>query len=139
MAASKSANSNQRPYSETCMLDITVDNSLVEQVSDLTYLGSIISSDGSIDHELSARIQKASGAFYQLGNIWNKRNILNNTKIRIYKAAVLTILTYGGEVWNTTKKQMKRLETFHQRCLRHIFPMVPSDTKDSFVSDGTIV
>ena len=39
---------------------------------------------------------------------------------QIYKAAVLTILLYGSEVWNTTKKQLHRFEVFHQRCLRRI-------------------
>ena len=73
-----------------------------------------------MDRELSARIWKASGAFNQLSNIWKNRNIQTNTKIRIYKAAVLTILLYGSEVWNTTKKQHHRLEVFHQRCLRRI-------------------
>ena len=118
MAVSK--NTTQQPYTEECSLDITVDTSPVHQVSHITYLGAIICSDGTIDRELSARIQKASGAFNQLGSIWKNRNILNNTKIRIYKAAVMTILLYGCEVWNTTKKQMKRFEVFHQRCLRRI-------------------
>jgi len=118
MAVSK--NTTQQPYTEECSLDITVDTSPVHQVSNFTYLGAIICSDGTIDRELSARIQKASGAFNQLGSIWKNRNILNNTKIRIYKAAVMTILLYGCEVWNTTKKQMKRFEVFHQRCLRRI-------------------
>ena len=51
---------------------------------------------------------------------WKNRNIQSYTKIRIYKAAVLTILLYGSEVWNTTKKQLHRFEVFHQRCLRRI-------------------
>ena len=118
MAVSK--NTTQQPYTEECSLDIIVDTSPVQQVSHFTYLGTIICSDGTIDRELSARIQKASGAFNQLSSIWNNRNILNATKIRIYKAAVTTILLYGCEVWNTTKKQMKRFEVFHQRCLRRI-------------------
>ena len=118
MAVSK--NTSQQPYTEECSLDITVDASPVQQVSHFKYLGAIICSDGTIDRELSSRIQKASGAFNQLDSIWKNRNILNNTKIRIYKAAVMTILLYGCEVWNTTKKQMKRFEVFHQRCLRRI-------------------
>ena len=94
-------NTNQQPYTEQCSLDITVDTTPVQQVSHFKYLGAFIGSDGTIDRELSARIQKASGAFNQLSSIWNNRNILNNTKIRIYKAAVITILLYGCEVWNT--------------------------------------
>ena len=52
--------------------------------------------------------------------IWYSRNIKTPTKVRIYKAAVLTILLYGSEVWNTTQTQMKRFEVFHHRCLRKI-------------------
>ena len=110
----------QRPYTEESTVDITVDSSLLQQVSNFKYLGVNISSDGTIESELSARIQKASGAFNQMSNIWKNRNIQTNTKIRIYKASVLTILLYGSEVWNTTKKQYHRLEVFHQRCLRRI-------------------
>ena len=118
MAINKSA--GQRPFTETCDLDITVENTPVEQVTNFTYLGTIISSDGTLDREFTVRIQKASGAFMQLSSIWNNRNIYTSTKILIYKAAVLTILIYGSEAWTTTKIQMKRFEVFHQRCLRGI-------------------
>ena len=109
-----------RPYTEESTVDITVDSSLLQQVSNFKYLGVNISSDGTIERELSARIQKASGAFNLLSNIWKNQNIQTNTKIRIYKASVLSILLYGSEVWNTTKKQHHPLEVFHQRCLRRI-------------------
>ena len=69
---------------------------------------------------MDVRIQKANLAFIQLYKIWNSRTIKTPTKIRIYKAAVITILLYGAEVWNTTKKQMKRFEVFHQSSLRRI-------------------
>ena len=118
MAVSKSA--SQRPYSKDDTVDINVEGLPIQQVSSFTYLGAIISANGTIDKELSARIQKASGAFYQLSSIWYSRNIKTPTKIRIYKAAVLTILLYGSEVWNTTQTQMKRFEVFHHRCLRRI-------------------
>lgn len=113
-------NTTQRPYTEECTLDITVDGTPIEQVSNFTYLGSVISSDGTTDREFSSRIGKASGAFNQLGSIWNNRNITFSTKLRIYKAAIVTILLYGSEAWSTTQLQMKRFEVFHQRCLRRI-------------------
>ncbi|KAI8477652.1 hypothetical protein Bbelb_446140 [Branchiostoma belcheri] len=110
----------QQPYTEESTLRITVDGHPVEQVTHFTYLGGTISSNGTIDSEISKRIQKASGAFNLLGKIWNNRNILQSTKFRIYNAAVVTILTYGSEAWTTTQVQIARLETFHQRCLRRI-------------------
>ena len=36
----------------------------IQQVSNFTYLGAVISGDGTIDEELSSRIQRALGAFY---------------------------------------------------------------------------
>ncbi|KAL5261077.1 hypothetical protein ACHWQZ_G006957 [Mnemiopsis leidyi] len=118
MAVSKCA--SQRPFIRGDCIELSVGGEPVEQVSNFVYLGATISGDGTIDRDLDVRIQKANGAFYQLWKIWNSRTIKTPTKIRIYKAAVLTILLYGAEVWNTRKKQMKRFEVFHQTSLRRI-------------------
>ena len=118
MAISKSA--SQRPYNKKDCIELEVGGEPVEQVSNFVYLGANISGDGTIDRDLEIRIQRANGAFNQLWKIWNSRTIKTPTKIRIYKAAVVTILLYGAEVWNTTKKQMKRFEVFHQTSLRRI-------------------
>ena len=118
MAASRCA--SQRPYIEKDCVELEVDGETVEQVSNLVYLGTNMSGDGTIDKEFDIRIQKANGAFHQLWKIWNSRTIKTPTKIRIYKAAVITILLYGAEAWSTTKKQMKQFEVFHQTSLRRI-------------------
>ena len=101
-------------------VSLTIGDTEISQVRDFTYLGSKISYDGKLDGELASRIGKGSGAFRCLGKVWNNRSILERTKIRIYEAAILTILLYGSETWNTTKAQMHRLEVFHQTCLRRI-------------------
>ncbi len=119
MAVSKQA--GQQPFTEKDTLAISIGNNIVQQRSEFKYLGAIISSDNSLDKEITARIGKATGAFNRLNNIWTSKSISICVKIRIYKAAVITVLTYGCEVWNTTQAQMKRIESFHQRCLRRIF------------------
>ena len=58
MAVSKCA--SQGPYCRKDTLDISVKGLPIEQVSNFTYLGAIISADKTIDKELSSRIQKAS-------------------------------------------------------------------------------
>ena len=50
MAVSKCA--SQRPYCRKDILDISVEGLPIEQVSNFTYLGAIISADGTIDKEL---------------------------------------------------------------------------------------
>ena len=104
---------SQLPLPKERTLDITVDGNSVKQVTQFTYLGATITSDGKIDKEISVRIGKTTGAFNQLNNVWKNQNISINNKVRIYVAAVLTILIFGCEIWNTTQIQNRRLETFH--------------------------
>ena len=47
MAVAKST--SQRPYTEVGTVDISLEGSLVQQVSNFTYLGVFISNDGSMD------------------------------------------------------------------------------------------
>ena len=96
MAVSKCA--SQRPYIEEDYIELEVNGEPVEQVSNFVYLGVTISGDGRIDKDLDIRIQRAYGAFHQLWKIWKSRTIKTPTKIRIYRAAVISILLYGAEV-----------------------------------------
>ena len=50
----------------------------------------------------------------------NNRNIKLSTKVKVYKAVVLTSLLYGCETWTLYRKQIKQLEGFHMRSLRSI-------------------
>ena len=102
----------QRPFTENEILDIDVYGKPIDQVTSFTYLGSVISSDGSLDDELTTRIGKASGGFNAINNIWVNKGISLKTKVRIYKAAIITILTYGAEVWSPTSSQISHLEVF---------------------------
>ena len=100
---------------------ITIDGKLLKAVENFKYLGSIVSNDGSIDAEITARIAKATAAFGRLvKRLWTVRGIRLNTKIAVYKAAVLTSLLYGCETWTLNRRQVKRLEKFHQTTLRRI-------------------
>ena len=65
----------------------------------MTYFGSAISADGKLDKDLDERIGQATGAYKSSSRVWLSRKIL----IRIYRAAVLTVLLYGVETWATIK------------------------------------
>ena len=100
---------------------ISIDEKLLNAVDNFKYLGSIVSNDATFDEEITARIAKATAAFGRLSKrLWTNCGIKLNTKICVYKAAVLTSLLYGCETWTLTKKQVKRLEKFHQTTLRKI-------------------
>jgi len=77
---------------------IQVGGALLQFVDKFCYLGSIISSDGSLATEISQRIAKASSAFGQLRNrLWNEDGVHLRTKIDVYRAVVLSILLYSCE------------------------------------------
>ena len=93
----------------------------IGEVKDFTYLGSIISSDCTLDREINNRISKASAAFGQLKDrVYLNRNLKLATKIKVYHAIVISILLYGSETWTIYSKQLRLLNSFHLRCLRKI-------------------
>ena len=52
--------------------------------------------------------------------LWTNRNIRLDTKIAVYRAAVITSLLFGCETWTLKKAHFARLEKFHQTTLRRI-------------------
>ncbi|XP_063594818.1 uncharacterized protein LOC134771786 [Penaeus indicus] len=100
---------------------ITIDDQLLQVVDKFAYLGSCISSDGTMDAEIDCRIAKASAAFGALQRrVWSAAGIRRSTKVKVYQAMVLLTLLYGCEAWTCYAKHLKRLEAFHQRKLRSL-------------------
>ena len=66
-----------QPNSTTTMKeDINVDETTLNHVKKITYLGSIIASDGHIEAELQKRMSKASMSFGHLRiRLWNNHNV----------------------------------------------------------------
>lgn len=90
-------------------------------VEKFCYLGSTLSSDATLDNDISLRISKASQSFGRLSKrLWDDHGIRLETKIAVYKAAILTSLLYGSETWVLYRRHVKKLEQFHMRCLRRI-------------------
>ena len=52
--------------------------------------------------------------------VWNNSKLTENTKLRIYQACVLSSFLYSSKTWTTYRRQEKRLNSFHLRCLRRI-------------------
>ena len=67
---------------------------------------------------LNTRLTKACAAFGRHNrNVWNRRDILEATKIKAYWAVIITLL-YGCEMWTTYQRHIKKLNHFHMTCLR---------------------
>ena len=100
---------------------INIDGSELKNVDQFKYLGSIMPSDGTVNKEIESRISKASQSLGRLrSRVMDNRNIKLSTKLKVYKAVVLTSLLYGCETWTLYRKHIKQLEGFHMRSLRSI-------------------
>ncbi|KAL1267682.1 hypothetical protein QQF64_033045 [Cirrhinus molitorella] len=99
---------------------ILVNGAPLEFVEDFTYLGSLISNNNAVQKDIRARLGKAQGAFSQLRSIWSSKQYSLKTKMLLYNSNVKSVLLYGAESWHMVATDMKRLEVFHNRCLRII-------------------
>ena len=108
----------EKPYHKPHIL---VKRQSLQAVDDFTYLGCTISRHINIDDEIKNRIAKASSAFGRLRKkVWKRRGISQSTRVKVYKAVVLTTLLYGCEAWTVYRRHEKQLQQFHTRCLRRI-------------------
>ena len=85
------------------------------------YLGSTLSRAVHIDDEVTARAAKASVAFGRLHtNVWERNGIRLDTKLKVYKAVVLSTLLNACETWTVYQRHAKKLNHFHLSCLRKL-------------------
>lgn len=107
-----------KPYTEP---DIIINGQRLKAVDKFTYLGSTLSRNVVIDDEVDARLAKANSAFGRLSkNVWQRRGIKTETKIKVYRAAVLTTLLYGSETWTVYQRHAAKLNHFHTTQLRKL-------------------
>ena len=84
------------------------------------YLGSVISANGNADDDINMKIGKTAANFKKMNKIWSSTTISTRLKIRLYHAIILPCLLYASETWRITVKLAKKLNAFHQKCLRRI-------------------
>ena len=59
--------------------------------------------------DVRARIAMARQRFGKMHNLWRDKALHLNLRIRLYKAAVCSVLTYGSEAWTLSHAVRKKL------------------------------
>ena len=67
----------------------------VEVVTDFLFLGSKITSDGDCSHEIRRQLLLGRKTRTNLDNLLKSRDITLPTKVRIVKAMIFPVVTYG--------------------------------------------
>ena len=83
------------------------------------YLGITLSQNVAIDDEVNTKIAKSTAAFGKLhANAWNRRGIILQNKLKVYRAIVLPTLLYACEMWTVYQRHARKLSLFHTTSLR---------------------
>ena len=69
----------------------------METVTDFTFLGSKITTDGDCSHEIKRRLLLGRKVMTNLDSIFKSRDITLPTKVRLVKAMVFPVVMYGYE------------------------------------------
>ena len=76
-----------------------IDGETVETVSDFILGGCKITADGDCSHEIKRRLLLGRKVMTNLDSIFKSRAITVPTKVRLVKAMVFPLVTYGCEIW----------------------------------------
>ena len=113
--------------------DLYIGDHKIDESLDVKDLGIIFSSDLSWSHHVSEKLFKCNKVYFML-----KRNVPSSTprqtKVRLYKACILSVLTYGSSIWIPNKTDLSKLEAFNRRCVRWIG--LSGDYKTSLIKLG---
>ena len=91
-------------------------------MKEFKYLGSIVEAmQGWCSEGGWGEIAKVSRVFSALRMpVFRDSNLSLTTKRMVCRAVVLGVLLYGSETWATKRDTIRRLEVFHNRCLKGI-------------------
>ena len=96
------------------------DGNLIEQKHSITYLGSVLTSSGTLGPELGRRLGAARAEFKKLERIWSHSSLSTGRKLRIFDACVLSKPLYCLHAAYLNQQELARLDAFHVKCLRKI-------------------
>ena len=77
----------------------------MEAVTDFIFLGFKITVDGDYSHEIKRHLLLGRKAMKNLDSILKTRDITLQTKVRIVKAMVFSVVIYGCESWTIKKAE----------------------------------
>ena len=102
-------------------MKLKVGEEIIEQVDAMKYLGVIISSDGSMDKEVEARIGNATQVIGGMNEmVLRRKELSRSTKLKVVNTTVMPTLTYSCETWSLSKRQQSKVQATQMNVLRRI-------------------
>ena len=71
--------------------------------------------------EIKERIAKGNGAYYTNKPLFKSKLVSRNSKLKLYRSIIRTVVVYGCETWVLKGNIRQRLSVFERIILRKIF------------------
>eukprot|EP00663_Eupelagonemidae_sp_cell21sb_P008185 gene8185-531_t len=111
----------------------------IHQVDIAEQLGSVHQADGGYEAEVSKRLRVAGATWGRLKPLcFASRVVARRRKWRVFSAFVLSKLLVGVGAWAAPAPQVRRLQTFYDRCLRTMTGYTTVRMRDEHVTDAQI-
>ena len=82
-----------------------IDGETVETVSDFIFLGSKLTADGDLSHEIKRHLLLGRKVMSNIDRLFKSRDITLPTKVCLVKAMVFPVVMYGCENWTVKKAE----------------------------------
>ena len=97
-----------------------IDGETVETMADFIFWDSKITADGDCSREIKRCLVLGRKVMTKLDSILKSRDITLPTKVRLVKAMVFPVVTYGCESWTVKKAEGRRIDAFELWCWRRL-------------------
>ena len=102
-------------------------------------MGSLIAESGRSHKEVDRRIANASKAFGALRRaVFKDTNLSVNTKRSVYCACVMLVLLYGSECFVPLRKDLRKLNSFHHKCVRMVLGITNQRQWEERISSAAV-
>ncbi|VDP11616.1 unnamed protein product [Heligmosomoides polygyrus] len=113
---------------------IKINGTELSRITSFKYLGSAITSDGSLMLEVNTRLSAAWSKLRSLTLVLCDRTIPEHLRSKVYRTLVRPVVTYGAECWPVTKEFESHLSVVETKMLR----WTPGVTRLDRVRNDTI-
>ena len=100
--------------------NITIDGTPIEQVTNMVYLGHMVSDNGKSDIEIKRRIEIARNAFINMSKVLTSRDISIETRKRVVKCYIWSTILYGVETWTISNSMGKKINALEMWIYRRV-------------------
>lgn len=97
-----------------------LDGGPIERVDSFRYLGRILAENDSDSRCVDEQLKRARQRWARLARILKREGANARCMAVFYLTIVQAVLLYGADSWTLSRRDIRALESFHKRAVRHI-------------------